>query len=243
MTDLQVRVIGIHDLGQQFNPAMYVRRKATWLREDASNRPWLDWRVPVASRPAQEVRWRDVIILDENNEFVAVQNLSNEPLDNGPGRTLLKNVIRSTATINDTDIDGLPDRWEFQHFAGVLTAPDELTDSGLPALLAYAFGNDPLRFEPSLRPRVRMVESGGERYLELVFRRLLGGEGERLQYAVETFSDDGGVWRTSPPSQWLEVGSVEPWDGTATEIVTLRAIDPITSARRQLARIRVTSPL
>ena len=242
-TDLPVRAIGIHDLGESFNPTMYTGRASTWLREDPNNRPWRDWRVPIASRPAQQVEWRDVIILDSNNEFFAVQNLSNESLDNGANRTKLKNAILAAATITDTDIDGLPDRWEFDTFGDISKGANTRTDAGgLPALLAYAFSQSPGDFLASRNPAVRVFRDvADDPYLQLEFRRRLAGEDERLEYRVEV-SDDGETWREAIV-EFTEVDTLNPWDGTGTEIVTLRSADPIPSALFRFARVAVEVPL
>lgn len=222
---------------------MYTPRTLTWLREDADNRPWIEWSVPIASRPAQEVRWRDVIILDQNNEFVAVQNLDDSPLTFGDGRTLLTNVIRQAATINDTDIDGLPDQWEFDQFGDIATDGEDTTDSGLPALLAYAFSASTESFSIGSAVSFGIFEDAGDRYFELNFRRRLGGEGERLDYLVEVSSDGGSNW-AAPSTPWQEASATNLWDGTGTEMVTMRSTEPIAAGNDSLlARVRIEVPL
>lgn len=241
MTDLPVRVIGVHDLGQSFNERMFTGRTSSWLREDADNRPWRTWRVPVVSRPGQEVRWRDVIILDENNEFVAVQNLTEETLSSGPNRDKLKSVLFAAATITDTDIDGIPDRWEFRQFGGIETGAGTRLSTGQTALLAYAMSQPPSDYRSERDVRVALVEDGGGRFLQLRFRRRLGGEGRRLLYEPQV-SNDGVEW-SGGELIWNEESAVNPWDGSGTEVVTVRTPAPAGAGAVLLARLRVESPL
>ena len=89
-TDLPIVFTGIHLFQAATNSAMYDGKSLSWVRETAAIRPWQSWRVPLSSRPAQEIRWRDVIILDENNVFFAVQNLTDTPITVPANRTRLK---------------------------------------------------------------------------------------------------------------------------------------------------------
>jgi hypothetical protein len=188
------------------------------------------------------VRWKDVSILDANNEFVAVQNLDQESLSSGPNRTRLKNAIQAAATITDTDIDGIPDRWEFDHFGNISSGPNTpVPGSGLPALVAYAFSQPPGAYDPARNPKITFHTTGGDIYPQLEFRRRLGGESERLEYRVE-ISDDGQTWRDAG-ADLTETSAVNPWDGTGTEIVKLRARSPLPKASFRFARVAVDVPL
>jgi hypothetical protein len=237
---LPVKVIGIHDLGESTNPRIYTGRKSSWLREDAANRPWQTWRVPVSSRPAQEVQWRDAVILDENNEFYAVQNLTEETLSNGDDRAKLKSILLAAATITDTDIDGIPDRWEFQNLGGVDNGATARLSTGQTALVAYATSQSPIDFRRERNVLVSVIKEGNQRYLEMEYRRRLGGEGKRLVYQPQ-LSTDGEPW-TSDSESWSEISAINPWDGSGTEIVRVRTPAP-ESASMMLGRIKVESPL
>ena len=242
LTDLPVQVLGIHPNGDSgFDPRMFNPHPSSWMREDAENQPWLTWRVPIASRPAQDVRWKDVMILDENNEFVAVQNLDQESLNSGANRTKLKQAIQSAATITDTDIDDLPDSWELNHLGGIGSGQDTpVPGSGLPALLAYAFSQPPGDYDSERNPKITFHENGAGVFPQVEYRRRLGGEGERLEYRVE-ISDDGSSWRGAG-GELAEVSATNPWDGSGTEIVTLRSQSIIGNSFR-FARIVVEVPL
>jgi len=221
---------------------MFRNRNLSWLREDRENRPWRDWRIPIASRPTQRIQWRDVVVVDQNNEFVAVQNLTFESLNNPANRTRLTNVIRAAATINDTDIDGLPDAWEQSTIGSIDAAADTPLPSGNPALLAYALSLGTDHPQPHLAPATGFVEIGDETHQTVTFRRRLGLEAERLVYQPERSTDGGRTWSTSA-GDWVEHETREPYDGTGTEIVTLRSTAPVSAdGVSTIVRIRVIAP-
>jgi hypothetical protein len=235
-------VTGIHDFnGGPYSENMFRSRKLSWLRENQTFQPWKTWHVPIASRTRQQVVYRDAIILDGNGEFFAVQNLSDESLSSGGNRIKFANTLLSAATITDTDIDGLPDRWEFDHFGSIEANAETAVAGGTSALIAYAFSQDPMRYTPSQAPVVSLARQGDLHFLQLRYRRRLGGEGERIQYTPE-LSTDGIRW-TAEPSDWEEVGRENPWDGSGTEVVTLRLLRSIEGTNTILARLRVESPL
>lgn len=212
---------------------MFRDRHLSWLREDAANQPWRDWRVPIASRHDQRIQWRDVIVVDQNNEFVAVQNLTFESLNNSANRTRLTNVIRAAATINDTDIDGLPDAWEQATVGSIAASASTVLPSGTPALVAYALGLG--------SPAAGAVEIAGENHHTITFRRRLGLESERLVYEPEFSTDGARTWNST--TGWVEHQTTNPFDGTGTEIVTIRSTHPTAPDQDTLiARIRVTAP-
>ena len=196
--------------------------------------------MPIGSRPAQQVRWRDVIILDENNNFFAVQNLSDESLSRGENRAKLKNAILAAATLSDTDIDGIPDRWEFQNFWGIDSGATTMTASGNTALVTYALSQSAVQYVANQNPVASLVELEGKRYLNFEFRRRLAGEGERLVYQPQ-LSTDGVKW-SSDPGIWEELSAVHPWDGSGTEVVTVRT-EIAVDASLVMARLQVEAPL
>lgn len=239
-TDLPVVIAGIHLFEGPTNPAMYTGKSLSWVRETATVRPWQSWRVPIASRPAREIRWRDVIILDENNAFYAVQNLTDSPITDPLNRTRLKNTLRAAATIVDSDSDGINDRWEFAEFGSITPDSSTPTPSGLPALAAYAFGLPRGEFHAALIPSAGLQVIGGKNYLQFSFRRRLGGEGTRLGYLPQT-STNFTKW-THLPAEWIQTGVSNPYDGSGTEIVTVRRTAPIAEGR-EFVRLNIGEPL
>ena len=218
---------------------MFDGKSSSWMRETAAVRPWQTWRVPIASRPAQEIRWRDVVILDENNAFYAVQNLVDTPITDSANRTRLKNTLRAAATIVDSDSDGMNDRWEFPELGSIALDHASQTESGHPALVAYAFALPKGQFNGSLEPKTGIRRVNGQNFLELQFRRRLGLEGTRLGYLPQV-SPDLATWKHTA-SDWTETNRTNPFDGSGTEIVTVRRTAPM-SALREFVRLNIGEP-
>ena len=239
-TDLPVSLIGIHSFGDSTNPRMYTGKDSAWLQEDSVNQPWNVWSVPVSSRPRQEVRWKDVIILDENNEFFAVQNLAEEALSSGPNRTKLKSALLAASSITDTDLDGISDRWEFQQLGDIGSGANTTLPNGESVLVNYAMSLSSGSLE-DLLPSIEIRNDNGERYLRLEYRRRLGLEGSRLIYEPQ-ISSDGENWMGGEDT-WNPVSVTNPWDGSGTEIVTVETMLPEGSIPLMMSRVRVESPL
>jgi hypothetical protein len=245
-TDLPVEIIGIHDLGQTLNSRMYSGKPTVWLRENSTFRPWSTWSVPIPARAgsAFRVEWRDLVILNEKNEFLAVQNLTDESLTVAANKTALKNFLRNAAAAIDTDADGLPDKWEQRHaqvtnpasLDSVAAAPLGITPGGIKNLMAYAFAEDPASSAQTMMPVPRMTRIGGSNYLELRFRRLLGQQGAQALTYTPQLSEDGITWTDAG---WAPSTVSNPWDGTGTEIVTIRTTAPVGSIRSRMTRVKV----
>ncbi|MFN0125313.1 MAG: hypothetical protein ACKV19_01345 [Verrucomicrobiales bacterium] len=233
-----MEIIGIHDLGQTTSPTMYTGRQLSWLRENAQFRPWQTWRVPVASRPTQRVVWRDLVILDENNEFYAVQSLTAESLTIAANRLALTNVLKAAASVTDVDVDGLPDKWEIATYGSIEAEPNQLAPNGQPNLLAYALGYPTTGAPESLDPKLEIVIADSKPCLQWRFRRRLGLVGrELIEYRPERTAD----FLTWDNTGWTEVSRFNPWDGTGTEIVELRSPIGVGSPDFGFSRLRVTT--
>ncbi len=242
-TDLPVVISGIHLLGASQNTSMFTGKKLSWMRETATFRPWQNWRVPISSRPGQEIRWRDIVILDENNKFIAVQNLTDNPITDPANYTRLRNTLIAASSIADSDVDGIPDRWELDQTAGPST-PGSLipigtqipTPSGVAGLLAYAFSMPLTENGSAFLPSVSLARVEGQDHLQLQYRRRLGLEGERLGYLPEC-SGNGESW-SHAPADWIQTGVTTPFDGSGTEIITVRRTSPVAPGR-EMVRLRV----
>jgi hypothetical protein len=233
-----VEIIGIHDLGQTTSPSMYTGRQLSWLRETAQFQPWQTWRVPIASRPTQRVAWRDLVILDENNEFYAVQSLTDESLTIPANRLALTNVLKAAAGVTDVDVDGLPDKWEITTYGSIGADPNQLASNGQPNLLAYAFGYPSTGATESLEPKFEIVIADGKPSLQWRFRHRLGLVGrELIEYRPERSAD----FLTWDRAGWTEVSRFNPWDGTGTEIVEWRSPIGAGSPDLGFSRLRVTT--
>jgi hypothetical protein len=241
-TGLPFEIAGVQELGQTPDARMIDGKTLTWVREDAANRPMIDWRVPVPSRPQQEVQYRDAIILDSNNEFAAVQNLTDQPLTVAANRQAFTELLVQATTAVDSDADGLPDGWESDVFGDLAAGPETACPSGVPALLAYAFGQDPQLLSAGDAPlrAVEVVPGPGGLHLSLTFRARLGLEGGQLHYAPAA-SSDGQSWSTDPVG-WVEVGRIDPYDGSGCELVTVRTAEPVPvgGGAVRLARVEIS---
>ena len=244
ITDLPVAIAGIHLFGASQNSVMFSGKKLSWMRETTTFRPWQTWRVPITSRPGQEIRWRDIVIVDENNKFIAVQNLTENPITDPANYTRLRNTLIAAATTADSDVDGIPDRWELDQTAGPST-PGSLnpigtltpTPSGVAGLLAYAFSMSLPENRSALLPSVSLARVNGQDHLQLQYRRRLGLEGERLGYLPER-TGTGTAWRYTP-ADWIQTGSTNPLDGSGTEVITVRRTSPVVPGGMEMVRLRI----
>jgi hypothetical protein len=66
-----VRLLGVNSVGAEGgNPAMTDGRTLPWLQDVPAQDVWTLW----------DVTWRDVVILDEDNQVVGVYNLTDHDL-------------------------------------------------------------------------------------------------------------------------------------------------------------------
>ena len=182
-----------------------------------------------------ELALADVILSDETGVIDLNQK---DTLGTHPGQV--------TVTVQP-DIDnagsGLPDWWEELHGLDLFTPNAGLDPEhdGMPNLLEYAFGGNPLVADAQERGvRAGRVEADGATFLSLSFYRRLGDTG--LLYRVQE-STDLGIWETlSPPLQIIGT----PQDmGDGTEHVTVRGTIPVTGPNAQpkgFLRVDVEKP-
>ncbi len=233
---MPISAIGIHQLGESTRAGFYSRVNLGWLQETTAQQPWRDWRVGPAGTGS--VAWRDVIILDDEGKFCAVQNLSDDALNDPTNFSRLKNNLRNAATHKDVDSDGLPDAWERANLGGINVSPMALGSAGRPHLQSYAFGLTPSQSSTSMEPQISLKMINGARTFEMVFRRRLGLSGtELLNYAPEMSSGLNGGWTSTG---WTMTGRENPFDGTGTEVLTVRAT--ATQPTRQFARLKIVKP-
>ena len=111
-----------------------------------------------------------------------------------------------------------------------------MTESGHSVLTAYAFSLPRGQFSFPLDPVHGLYQNNGQNYIQIQFRRRLGLEAIRLGYLPQT-SMDLLTWRHNP-ADWTETSRVNPYDGSGTEIVTMRRTAPMTESR-EFARLQV----
>ncbi len=216
---------------------------------DPGNEPYTSWIIPTKIDgegnviEGNSIQQRDLLIVDQNNRFLAFQNLLKKGLDNASNREIFKNFILETtrSAVSDSDIDGIPDPWELDFVENIDVFSTDITESNQPLLLSYAFSGDPKRYLPSAQPRMEIMEIGKDNFPSITYRRRLGGEGQRLKYIPE-MSSDGVTWNAEG---FLDVDVTDPYDGTGTEFVTVRrdaAVATDGSPPAQFFRVRVELP-
>ena len=85
--DLRIDILGCNVIADEANtPAMVNGRTLPWLQDIPAEAVWdVKWK-PV---------WRDVVILDENNNYVGTYNLTTHDLGNAANyQTLLDQLLR-----------------------------------------------------------------------------------------------------------------------------------------------------
>ena len=88
--DREVRILGINRAGSEAGNAQVCDgRNIPWLQDTLDQNVWGAW----------QVTWRDVIVLDEDNEIVAVFNLTQNSLSVPANYDSLKSILRDAATI------------------------------------------------------------------------------------------------------------------------------------------------
>ena len=188
--------------------------------------PWLQDTSAQGAQAAWVPSYRDVVIVDANNEQVASYNLTTHNLAFEENRNELKALLLETAEFEDADGDSLGDDWEDYHFGeeDSETAEGDRDLDRRSNFAEYSFGSDPS--DPSSLPGVGLAieEDEGKRYLTITFRRRLGQAGG-LRYVIEE-SEDLENW-TELEIAATEIRRVNPYDGTGTLIVTCRAPDPL----------------
>ena len=85
---LEIRILGINEAGEEAGNATAVSGNTIpWLQDTAAQDVWEDWMVI----------WRDVIVLDGDNQVVAIYNLTNHDLGLQANYLALKNLLLQAA--------------------------------------------------------------------------------------------------------------------------------------------------
>ncbi len=79
--DVAVSIYGLNEIGREAaNPNITEGRDLPWLQDDASEEVWVNW----------GAAWRDVYLLDDNNDFIERFNLTDFDLDDPENYDALK---------------------------------------------------------------------------------------------------------------------------------------------------------
>jgi hypothetical protein len=83
-----VQIAGVNEAGREFGNAEICRgRNLPWLQESHTHSVWGEW----------NVAYRDVIILNADNEPVTIYNLTDHTLDDPRNYDTLKGLLRQAA--------------------------------------------------------------------------------------------------------------------------------------------------
>lgn len=86
---LDVTIFGLNQIGHESaNATVVAGRDLGWLQEVASEPVWTSW----------NVTWRDVYVLDEDNNIVAIYNLTSHNLADPMAFAELKGLFQAEAT-------------------------------------------------------------------------------------------------------------------------------------------------
>jgi hypothetical protein len=87
-TILDVRILGVNDRGEaDGNDYAVLGKTIPWLQDTEQAKVWNLW----------EVTWRDVFVLDADNQVVAIYNLTEHSLYRPAAYDSLKTILREAA--------------------------------------------------------------------------------------------------------------------------------------------------
>jgi hypothetical protein len=243
-TDLHIEIIGVNSFGVGPSSAMTDGRTLTWVRETMQYQPTKTWHVP-DNTPSGLPFYRDVVILDAQNVYAGVYHLTASPIDGTDPdylahRSVLKAKLVAAATHVDIDGDGLSDLWEMESYGHLNADASTPAANGESALACYSSAQNPLTPNSQFAPTPGSQVFDGRRHATFTFRRRLGKAGG-LRCTPEVSSTL--VQWASAFDSFITESVVNPYDGTGTEIVTLRALDPMESKPNLWARLRVFIPM
>jgi len=79
--DVAVSIYGLNEIGREAaNPGITSGRDLPWLQDDVNEEVWVSW----------GAAWRDVYLLDANNDFIERLNLTEFDLDDPENYDALK---------------------------------------------------------------------------------------------------------------------------------------------------------
>jgi hypothetical protein len=158
-------------------------------------------------------KYRDVIILDSSNRVAGVFNLTVNDLSVTTNRTRLKELFRTVANNGDSDVDRLPDHWEYKYIGNLDAGPDLDSDNDqFSNLMELAFGSNPK--DRTDFPTVKF-DFNTLRQFQVSFNRWGGSPGD---YVV-TMSTNLLQWTNS--IQLLRSNTFGIYDGTGRTKTTI----------------------
>lgn len=112
---------------------------------------------------------------------------------------------------------------------------DDPDGDGIPNRLEQAFGGDPEVEDTEILPVSQNIDSNGQRYLQIAFRRPSFENG--LNYSVETVTDLNGTWTSAASAvELVQITS----EGDTYDRYTYRRIEPQANQAQAFLRVVVT---
>jgi hypothetical protein len=207
-----------HELRLEFQPVTTMLLNPGQVDQNGNPLPQRNW-TPAGTLPRT---WRDGVEVDYDSwnayEVVQGEEIVHQEWGSGllrmaaGGEVVEIEVDPVTAEVTYYEVIPGPEvppwqDWQTLHFSpseisAGLAGPGmdaELVPDGIPNLLEYAFGMDPLTHDAHLAgPLSGMVEDGGTLYLSIVIRR--NPDATDVTYSVETMRSPETDWLTEAPA-------------------------------------------
>lgn len=225
-TDFNIEIAGVNDASKAaFNAVITSGRTIPWLQDTATDNVWTRW----------QVGYRDLRVLDSQNQLLAVYNLTEHNLSDPSNRAALTQLLLDAARRQDSDHDGLPDDWETRFFGNLAAGPaDDPDGDGWDNLLEFAFGTDPKTPTAASSLGPNAVRTRQSSQLTISFHRRLGS---LITYTVET-SNDLSQWNPAVPEAISILAPRNLFDGTGTAEVVCFPSRAAFAAGPQFVRVR-----
>lgn len=204
---------------------MTAGRTLPWLQDTQGQNVWEEW----------SVIWRDVVILDPQNNVRGVFNLTEHDLGMPANYAALKKMLLDAATITDADGDGMSDDWETVHFGSLQNYPTDDSDGdNKDSFSEFAFATNPKDLKSSAAAKSRIVTRNGKTLFEATFRQRAGAF---LNYFAET-SSDMTHWTPKLDEELILTPPKNLFDGTGALEVTYSLPLSAPAQARQFLRIK-----
>lgn len=201
-TDWNIEILGVNQIGASAaNPLITAGRILPWVQDTTEAGVWEKW----------GVTYRDVRILDSQNQLSAVYNVTSNDLGVPANRAALKELFLKAAQAIDTDKDGLPDDWETRYLTNlVAAATDDSDNDGADNFTEFAFGAHPKNSRSI--PGIPITRNRNSVQLPVTLS-FLQRAGSMAEFTIET-SEDLVTWSQATPVSLAVQLPVPLYDGS-----------------------------